>query len=88
VDTIRGEPEEIYPFLGSSRLVQPLDTLGAAVVFHGHAHHGTAEGKTPGGIPVYNVSMHLLANAGLSYRTFNVPAPDRRKEPVAPPETS
>src|SRR5690606_28167902 len=47
-DTVRGEPEVIYPFLGSSRLLQPLDTLGAAVVFHGHAHHGALEGQTPG----------------------------------------
>lgn len=81
-DTIRGEPEPIYPFLGSSRLLQPLDTHGAAVVFHGHAHHGSLEGRTPGGIPVYNVSMPLLADAGMSYRMFNVPAPDRRRETV------
>ena len=79
-DTIRGEPESIFPFLGSSRLLQPLDTHGAAVIFHGHAHHGTLEGATPGGIPVFNVSMPLLAEAGMSYRTFRVPAPDRRRE--------
>jgi Icc-related predicted phosphoesterase len=78
-ETVRGEPEAIFPFLGSSRLLQPLDTHGAAVVFHGHAHHGTLEGETPGGIPVFNVSMPLLAEAGLSYRTFTVPAPDRRR---------
>jgi Icc-related predicted phosphoesterase len=85
-DTVRGEPEVIYPFLGSSRLLQPIDTHAASVVFHGHAHHGTAEGKTPGGVPVYNVSMPLLAEAGISYRTFSVPAPDRRRETV-PPES-
>lgn len=81
-DTVRGEPEPIFPFLGSSRLVQPLDTHGATVVFHGHAHHGRLEGETPGGIPVYNVAMPLLAEAGMNYRTFNVPAPDRRREAV------
>jgi Icc-related predicted phosphoesterase len=81
-DTIRGEPEAIYPWLGSSRLLQPLDTLGATVVFHGHAHHGALEGQTPGGVPVYNVAMPLLAAAGISFRIFSVPAPDRRKEPV------
>jgi Icc-related predicted phosphoesterase len=43
VDTIIGEPEYIYPFLGSSRLLQPIDTLGAVAVFHGHAHRGTLE---------------------------------------------
>lgn len=81
-DTIRGEPEPIYPFLGSSRLLQPLDTHGASVVFHGHAHHGSLEGRTPGGIPVFNVSRPLLAQSGMSYRLFHVPAPDRRRESV------
>ena len=82
VGTVIGEPEAIYPFLGSSRLLQPLDTLGAAVVFHGHAHHGALEGTTPGGIPVFNVSLPLLHEAGLNFRLFNVPAPERRREPV------
>ena len=79
-DTVRGEPEVIYPFLGSSRLLQPLDTLGAAVVFHGHAHHGALEGQTPGGIPVFNVAMPLLAAAGMSFRIVRVPAPERRRD--------
>jgi len=30
-------------------------------VFHGHAHRGTAEGRTSAGIPVYNVAMPLMA---------------------------
>jgi hypothetical protein len=29
-------------------------------VFHGHAHHGAAEGRTKTGVPVYNVSINLL----------------------------
>ena len=82
VETIAGEPPEIYPFLGSSRLLQPLDTLGAAVVFHGHAHHGSLEGVTPGGIPVFNVSLPLLREAGMNFRLFTVEAPERRKEPT------
>jgi len=77
-ETVHGEPEVIWPFLGSSRLVQPLDTLGAAVVLHGHAHHGSPEGTTPGGIPVYNVAIHVLREIGASYRVVEVPAPDRR----------
>lgn len=59
-DTIEGEPLEIYPFLGSSRLEGPLNRFGVDVVFHGHAHHGTLAGKTEGGIPVYNVSLPLV----------------------------
>jgi Icc-related predicted phosphoesterase len=78
MDTIIGEPECIYPFLGSSRLLQPIDTLGAAAVFHGHAHHGALEATTPGGIPVYNVAMPALRTAGMTFRLFTVPAPDRR----------
>lgn len=65
VDTVRGEPEQIYPFLGNDRLCAPLDRYGAAAVFHGHAHHGAFRGTTPGGVPVFNVSHALLRNAGI-----------------------
>src|SRR5262245_40467132 len=59
-DTVEGEPPEIFPFLGSSRLEEPLNRAGVAAAFHGHAHHGSPEGHTGTGIPVYNVSMKLL----------------------------
>jgi Icc-related predicted phosphoesterase len=81
-ETVHGEPEVLWPFLGSSRLTQPLDTLGVAVVFHGHAHHGSLEGQTPGGIPVFNVALPLLQSAGMNFRLYSVPAPDRRREPA------
>ncbi len=58
--TVEGEPPEIFPFLGSSRLVEPVDRLGVDLVVHGHAHHGTHQGKTPRGIPVYNVSEAIM----------------------------
>lgn len=58
--TVEGEPREIYPFLGSSRLEEPLNRFQVVAAFHGHAHHGTPEGRTSTGIPVYNVSMPLL----------------------------
>jgi Icc-related predicted phosphoesterase len=57
METVMGEPEQIFPFLGNDRLLEPIDRFKAAVVFHGHAHHGTFAGKTPGGVPVFNVSM-------------------------------
>ncbi|KYF52469.1 metallophosphoesterase, partial [Sorangium cellulosum] len=60
IDTTVGENIEIRPFLGTSRLVAPIDLYGADVVFHGHAHHGALEGRTPRGTPVYNVAMPLL----------------------------
>jgi Icc-related predicted phosphoesterase len=60
VDTVVGEPPEIYAFLGSSRLEEPLNRLGVTAVFHGHAHKGALEGRTTAGAPVYNVSLPLL----------------------------
>jgi Icc-related predicted phosphoesterase len=59
-DTVEGEPLEIYPFLGSSRLEEPLSRYQVTAVFHGHAHNGALEGKTTKGTPVYNVSLSLL----------------------------
>src|SRR5688572_16909133 len=59
-ETVEGEPLEIYPFLGSSRLEEPLSRYDVTAVFHGHAHKGALEGKTAKGIPVYNVSLPLL----------------------------
>jgi len=79
-ETLEGEPDIIFPFLGSSRLVQPIDTIGATVVFHGHAHHGRLEGSTPGGVPVRNVARPVLAEHGLPFLTYELPAPERRRE--------
>jgi Icc-related predicted phosphoesterase len=63
VGTVEGEPLEIYPFLGTSRLEDPLIRYPVTAVFHGHAHRGTPEGRTVNGIPVYNVAMPLLQRA-------------------------
>lgn len=62
-DTVRGEPPTIFPFLGSSRLEEPIDRYHAHAVFHGHAHSGSPNGRTKGGIPVYNVSLPLLRSS-------------------------
>src|SRR5712671_3694142 len=58
--TVVGEPPEIFPFLGSSRLAETIDHFDVNVVFHGHAHHGTFQGKTMKGTPVYNCCMQLV----------------------------
>lgn len=59
--TITGEPLEIYPFLGSSRLEETINRFGhVSAVFHGHSDFGTHEGKTAKGIPVYNVALPLM----------------------------
>jgi len=72
--TVAGENPEILPFMGTSRLAEVIDRHGADLVLHGHAHHGSLEGKTTGGIPVYNVAITLLQeqNPSISYRTFEV----------------
>jgi Icc-related predicted phosphoesterase len=59
--TVEGEPPEIFPYLGSSRLEEPINRYRVSAVFHGHAHRGTAEGRTSAGVPVYNVAMPLMA---------------------------
>jgi Icc-related predicted phosphoesterase len=58
--TVEGEPVEIYPFLGCSRLEEPINRYPVTAVFHGHAHHGVLEGRTRGNTTVYNVSLPLL----------------------------
>jgi Icc-related predicted phosphoesterase len=63
-ETIKGEPEVIYPFLGSSRLAEPLERLRVAAAFHGHAHAGKLEGTTANGVKVYNVAKPILTKAG------------------------
>jgi Icc-related predicted phosphoesterase len=74
VDTVKGEAPEIFPYLGTSRLGEVVDRHGANLVIHGHAHHGAREGKTVGGIPVYNVALHLLQTMDppAAYRIFDV----------------
>jgi Icc-related predicted phosphoesterase len=59
-ETVEGEPREIFPFLGCSRLEEPLTRYPVTAVFHGHAHHGRPEGRTRNNVPVFNVSMSLM----------------------------
>lgn len=59
--TVVGEPRDIYPLLGTSRLEDPFNRYPVNMVFHGHAHFGTLEGRTQAGVPVYNVAMPLLS---------------------------
>jgi Icc-related predicted phosphoesterase len=66
--TLEGEDPEIFAFLGSSRLEEPINRFRATAVFHGHAHNGVIEGKTATGIPVYNVSAPALSKSGKPYR--------------------
>ena len=58
--TVQGEPAEIYSWLGTSRLEEPLNRYPVDVVFHGHAHYGSPEGRTQAGVLVFNVALPLL----------------------------
>ncbi|HVS04167.1 MAG TPA: metallophosphoesterase [Thermoanaerobaculia bacterium] len=70
-ETMGEEPQPIWPFLGSSLLLRPIEAHHAAVVFHGHAHLGAAEAATPAGIPVFNVALPVLARAGMRFRVWD-----------------
>lgn len=75
--TVEGEPLEIFPYLGTSRLEEPLNRHPVDVVFHGHAHHGSLEGKTSAGTPVFNVALPLLTAKFPDqppFRIFEIPA--------------
>jgi Icc-related predicted phosphoesterase len=71
-ETVAGEPPEIYPFLGSSRLAETIDRFPVKAVVHGHAHRGTYEGRTPGGAPVYNVASHIEKPTGRPYALLDL----------------
>ena len=58
-DTVVGEPESIWAFLGSSRLAGPIGMHRPELVVHGHAHHGAREGAI-GTVPVHNVAVHVI----------------------------
>ena len=70
------EPAELMPFLGSSRLEDPIDRYRCSSAFHGHAHRGSLEGRTKSNVPVYNVAMPLLLATypdRLPFRVVTVP---------------
>lgn len=77
-DTVEGEPPEIFPYLGCSRLEEPLARYPVHAVFHGHAHNGAPEGRARGDIPVFNVAVSLLRKVFPDrppFRLLEVPRP-------------
>jgi Icc-related predicted phosphoesterase len=72
LDTVEGEPPEILPFLGSSRLGETIDRFEVSAVVHGHAHHGRYQGRTPRGTPVYNVAFPIEKSTGRPYALIEV----------------
>jgi Icc-related predicted phosphoesterase len=85
--TVEGESPEIFPFLGSSRLEDPLTRFEVTAVFHGHAHKGAPEGKTQSGIPVFNVAHAVLAANypdRAAFRVFEIHMQHDEGESVTP----
>jgi Icc-related predicted phosphoesterase len=85
--TVEGEPVEIFPFLGSSRLEEPLNRYNVNMIFHGHAHYGKPEGHSTQGTPIYNVAMPLLRRTGATpqpYRLVTLPKKQTGAPTAAP----
>jgi Icc-related predicted phosphoesterase len=62
--TVAGEPEALYPFLGCSRLAEPLVRQKVEAAFHGHAHGGTLSGMISK-VKVFNVAQTVLKKEGI-----------------------
>lgn len=82
--TVEGEPREIFPFLGCSRLEEPIGRFPVSAIFHGHAHHGQPEGRSAANVPVYNVCATLMREL-CPERPFRLVDIDMR-QPVTEPE--
>lgn len=83
--TVEGEPREIFPFLGCSRLEEPIGRFPVSAVFHGHAHHGQPEGRTTKDVPVFNVSQALMREL-FPDRPFRIVEIDMRDAAPQEPE--
>lgn len=70
--TLDGEPLELFPFLGTSHLMDTIDRFPVSVVFHGHAHHGSFAGRTAKGIPVYNVARAILRGSEREFYLYEL----------------
>ena len=71
-ETVAGEPDDIMPFLGCSRLAETIDRFRVDAVVHGHAHRGVYEGRTPAGNRVYNVAHHIEKPNGRPYALLSI----------------
>jgi len=78
-DTLHGEPEGIWTFLGCDRLAVPIAEYRPDIVLHGHAHAGSFEGAV-GPVPVYNVAVHVT---GRDFYVFELGPHDVEVETLA-----
>jgi Icc-related predicted phosphoesterase len=80
--TLVGEPERLWLVLGADRLAGPIREHRPHLVVHGHAHHGSFEGRIES-VPVYNVAVHVM---GREFWVFELSS-ERAEYPVAVEET-
>ncbi len=76
-DTLEGEKPQIFPFLGSYLIGEAIDASPCDLAVHGHAHHGTERGITPGGVPVRNVARPVI---GHSFKVYGLEAARARAQ--------
>ena len=77
-DTLIGEPEPIWAFLGTDRLAGPIVHHQPDLVVHGHAHAGTFEGRLAD-VPVYNVSVPVMKR---DFWVFDLAVEERRASAI------
>jgi Icc-related predicted phosphoesterase len=77
-DTLIGEPEPIWAFLGTDRLAGPIVHHQPDLVVHGHAHAGTFEGRLAD-VPVFNVSVSVMKR---DFWVFELACAERRASAI------
>jgi Icc-related predicted phosphoesterase len=77
-ETLVGEPEGIWTFLGTDRLAPPIVAHEPDLVLHGHAHAGTFEGRV-GEVPTFNVSVPVMRR---DFWVFELTCAERRSSAI------
>ena len=80
--TLGREPLAKYWMLGNCELGVVLDRRAPDLVVHGHAHLGTLNGSTPGGLPVRNVALPVVGRVHLEVLEKTIRGHARIPEPV------
>ena len=81
-ETIEGEPETIWTYLGSERLAEPIAEHTPDLVLHGHGHRGSFAGRIDD-VPVFNVGVPVI---GRDFWVFELDESGLVSEPAeAPP---
>lgn len=86
--TVENEPIQIFPFLGCSRLEEPLNRFQVTACVHGHAHNGAPEGRTAAGLPVYNVALPLMRKLYPNNPPFRILEVAVQAKPATPAPTA